>query len=229
MLNTSAPAGKAPAKESSRKHCRSQKSKSSAVLRGCVAAATGTQYHQRNGFGPEDHLPQPSTAAARTTAGREGAQRRSRRPRPRGRTAARPQSEDQEDAPRHEPRASTHTQPHSGAAAERRPRGRTAAQTAGEEAHRPAQAGQAASTGRRARAGHAARTQEPPASRGEARGPRGCNHRAHWECGNESNELQRSPRHTNFEAGIAIQDLQKHSPNASVGKVNVNRNHKCGL
>jgi hypothetical protein len=62
-----------------------------------------------NGFGPEDHLPQPSTAAAHTTAGREGAQRRSRRRRPRGRTAAQPQSEDQEDAQRHQPRASTHT------------------------------------------------------------------------------------------------------------------------
>jgi hypothetical protein len=45
---------------------------------------------------------------------------------------------------------------------------------------RPAPAGQAAGARHRARAGQAAHAHKPPASRGRARGPRGCNHRARW-------------------------------------------------
>jgi hypothetical protein len=125
---------------------------------------------------------QPHTQASSTHCG-AAAERK-----PRGRTAA----------PR--PRGSPHRE-HSGAAAERGPQERTAAQTTGGGAHRPARAGQAAGTGRRARAGHTAHAQGPPASRGGARGPRECNHRAHWECGNESSSwclsTAPSPRHKN--------------------------------
>jgi hypothetical protein len=197
---TSQAGGGAPTKVSAPKHCCSQKSKSSAVLRrscgnghrrGRASCAKTTR--QEMVPGPRTPYPSPARprheprrgarahSGAAADPGLEDALRRSRRRRPRGRTAAK-------------------------TAGERTPRGRTAArpQAKTSRTHRgenrgrkstqaKARAGHAAHARRRARAGHAAHAQEPPARRGGARGPRVCNHRAHWECGNESSS--KAPLH----------------------------------